>query len=159
MDSYAIPQHPVSTTDKPFSSLGLSAPILGIIEKIGFQNPTPIQAEVIPLALEGKDIIGLAQTGSGKTAAFALPLAERMTHGRGVRGLILSPTREIALQTRAFLDLFGEEHRLQTFCRIGGVPMHPQVSGLRRHPDIVVATPGRLFDHMERGNVDLGAIE
>ena len=88
MFSGAIPQHPVSTTDKPFSSLGLSAPILDIVTKIGFQNPTPIQAAVIPLALEGRDIIGLAQTGSGKTAAFCLPLAERLTHGRGVRGII-----------------------------------------------------------------------
>ena len=78
MVSLAIPQHPVSTTDKPFSSLGLSDAILGIIAKIGFQNPTPIQAAVIPLALEGKDIIGLAQTGSGKTAAFALPLLQKL---------------------------------------------------------------------------------
>src|SRR6266849_798869 len=114
MVSLAIPQHPVSTTDKPFSSLGLSTPILDIITKIGFQNPTPIQAAAIPLALEGRDVIGLAQTGSGKTAAFSLPLAERLTHGRGVRGLILSPTREIALQTKTFLDLFGEDHQLRT---------------------------------------------
>src|SRR5206468_5360193 len=115
----------------PFSSLGLSAPILGIIEKIGFQNPTPIQAEVIPLALQGKDIIGLAQTGSGKTAAFSLPLAERLTHGRGVRGLILSPTREIALQTKTFLDLFGANRELRTACLIGGVKMPPQIKDLR----------------------------
>src|SRR5436305_12935463 len=148
MDSLAIPQHPVSTTDKPFASPGLSAPILGIIEKIGFQNPTPIQAEVIPLALEGKDIIGLAQTGSGKTAAFALPLAERLTHGRGVRGLILSPTREIALQTKAFLDVFGEHHALRTACLIGGVRMRPQTEALQPKPDFVVATPGRLLEHV-----------
>src|SRR5437588_9935210 len=101
MDSLAIPQHPVSTTDKPFSSLALSAPILGIIEKIGFQNPTPTQAELIPLALEGKDIIRLAQTASGKTAAFALPLAGRLTHARSPRPRSLSPTRETALPTKA----------------------------------------------------------
>ena len=138
MVSLAIPQHPVSTTDKNFSSLGLSTPILGIIEKIGFQNPTPIQAEVIPLALEGKDIIGLAQTGSGKTAAFSLPLADWLTHGRGVRGLILSPTREIALQTKAFLDVFGVNHDLKTACVIGGVKMQPQTDALRGEPDIIV---------------------
>src|SRR5947199_4170380 len=159
MDSLAIPQHPVSTTDKPFSSLGLSAPILGIIEKIGFQNPTPIQAEVIPLALQGKDIIGLAQTGSGKTAAFSLPLAERLTHGRGVRGLILSPTREIALQTKAFLDVFGVNHDLNTACVIGGVKMNPQTDALRSVPDVIVATPGRLLDHVRQRHVKLDAIE
>lgn len=159
MDFLAIPQHPVSTTDKPFSSLGLSAPILGIIEKIGFQNPTPIQAEVIPIALKGKDIIGLAQTGSGKTAAFSLPLAERLTHGRGVRGLILSPTREIALQTKAFLDVFGVNHDLNTACIIGGVKMNPQTEALRKQPDIIVATPGRLLDHVRQRHVKLDAIE
>src|SRR5216684_2299142 len=159
MFSGSIPQHPVSTTDKPFSSLSLSAPILDIVTKIGFQNPTPIQAAVITLALEGRDIIGLAQTGSGKTAAFCLPLAERLTHGRGVRGLILSPTREIALQTKAFLDVFGVEHELKTACVIGGVKMQPQTDALRGQPDIIVATPGRLLDHVRQRNVKLDAIE
>jgi ATP-dependent RNA helicase RhlE len=159
MQTVAIPQHPVQTTDQTFEILGLSAPILASVRQIGFLHPTPIQAAVIPVALAGRDLIGLAETGSGKTAAFALPLAERLTHGRGVRGLILSPTREIALQTKAFLDLFGEEHRLHTVCLIGGVAMSPQISDLRRKPDIVVATPGRLFDHLERGNIKLNAIE
>ncbi|MBI3540576.1 MAG: DEAD/DEAH box helicase [Deltaproteobacteria bacterium] len=98
-------QHPVSITDQSFDSLGLSAPILKSIENLGFKNPTPIQVAVIPTALEGKDIIGLAQTGSGKTAAFAIPLSERLMHGKGLRGLILCPTREIALQTKAFLEI------------------------------------------------------
>jgi ATP-dependent RNA helicase RhlE len=129
------------------------------VRAIGFEHPTPIQAAVIPPALAGRDVIGLAETGSGKTAAFALPLADRLTHGQGVRGLILSPTREIALQTKAFLDLFGQDHQLRTVCLIGGVAMGPQIQGLRRNPDIVVATPGRLFDHLERGNVRLDAIE
>src|SRR6202140_5831673 len=133
MVSLAIPQHPVSTTHKPFSTLGLSPPILDIVARIGFQNPTPIQAAVIPLALAGKDVIGLAQTGSGKTAAFCLPLAERLTHGRGVRGLILSPTREIALQTKAFLDAFGANHDLATACLIGGVRMRPQTAALAKN--------------------------
>src|SRR6059058_3716825 len=159
MVSLAIPQHPVSTTDKPFSSLGLSAPILDIINKIGFQNPTAIQAQAIPLALAGNDVIGLAQTGSGKTAAFCLPLAERLTHGRGVRGLILSPTREIALQTKAFLDVFGVKHELNTACVIGGVKMRPQTDALRSVPDIIVATPGRLLDHVRQRHVKLDAIE
>src|SRR5690242_8581264 len=154
-----IPQHPVKTTDANFESLGLSAAILKILNEIGFANPTPIQAAVIPLALQGRDIIGLAQTGSGKTAAFVLPLAERLTHGRGVRGLIVSPTREIALQTKAFLDLFGQDHQLKTVCLIGGVKMGPQIHGLGQQPDIVVATPGRLLDHVERGSLRLDRIE
>ena len=154
-----IPQHPVKTTDKSFEDLGLSGPILDVLRKIGFANPTPIQAQVIPIALKGKDVIGLAQTGSGKTAAFALPLAERLTHGRGVRGLILSPTREIALQTKAFLDVFGVNHDLNTACVIGGVKMRPQIDALRSQPDIIVATPGRLLDHVRQRHVKLDAIE
>ncbi|MEO8382184.1 MAG: DEAD/DEAH box helicase [Acidobacteriota bacterium] len=159
MQTVAIPQHPVSLTDKPFSALGLSPEILTTIEKIGFQNPTPIQAAVIPIALTGRDVIGLAQTGSGKTAAFALPMAERLVHGRGVRGLILSPTREIALQTKAFLDIFGKHHELNTACVIGGVKMKPQFDALKSEPDIIVATPGRLLDHVKRRSVSLDKIE
>src|SRR5258708_3833909 len=159
MQTVAIPQHPVQTTDQTFAALGLSEPILRLVREIGFLHPTPIQAAVIPVALEGRDLIGLAETGSGKTAALVLPLAERLTHRPGLRGLILSPTREIALQTKAFLDLFGGEHHLKTVCLIGGVKMGPQIHGLRRQPDIVVATPGRLYDHLERGNVRLNEIQ
>ncbi len=157
--SQAIPQHPVPTTGGTFASLGLSQAVLDVIAKIGFQHPTPIQAAVIPLALTGRDVIGLAQTGSGKTAAFVVPIAERLTHGHGVRGLILSPTREIALQTKAFLDAFGMHHELTTACLIGGVRMRPQIDALRQVPDIIVATPGRLLDHVRQRNVKLDAIE
>ncbi len=155
----AIPQHEVETTEDAFESLGISTRILDTVRGIGFQNPTPIQAAVIPLALEGGDIIGLAETGSGKTAAFCLPLAERLTHGRGLRGLILGPTREIAMQTKAFLDIFGRDHQLRTALIIGGVKMGPQFDALRRQPDIVVATPGRLCDHLRRGTVRMNALE
>jgi len=154
-----IPQHPVPTTDQTFDTLGLSQAIVDVVRKFGFVHPTPIQATVIPLALKGSDVIGLAETGSGKTAAFVMPLAERLTHGRGVRGLILSPTREIALQTKVFLDLFGANHELRTACLIGGVKMTPQIKDLRAEPDIVVATPGRLLDHVNRRNVALDKIE
>ena len=155
----AIPQHPVEITDKSFEDLGLSEPILKTVREVGFEHPTPIQAKVIPLAREGHDVIGLAETGSGKTAAFSLPLAERLTHGRGTRGLILCPTREIALQTKAFLDIFGRDHELDTVAVIGGVKMGPQIDGFRRDADILVATPGRLADHMRRRNVRLDKIE
>ena len=154
----AIPQHPVETTDASFAALGLVRSLLESLESIGFEHPTPIQAQVIPLALEGRDLIGLAQTGSGKTAAFVLPMAQRLVHGEGVRGLILSPTREIALQTKAFLDILGRDHDLSTACLIGGVSYGPQIKDLRAGPDIVVATPGRLLDHAERRNVRLDRI-
>src|SRR5262245_48556901 len=153
----AMGRHPVFTTKDTFESLGLSGSVLNAIQHIGFKHPTPIQAKVIPLALEGRDLIGLAQTGSGKTAAFVIPMAERLVHHEGRShsplGLILCPTREIALQTKAFLDLFGKHHDLKTACVIGGVKMNPQIGELEKGPDIVVATPGRLVDHMERGTV------
>ncbi len=155
----AIPQHPVEITDESFEDLGLSAPILETVREVGFEHPTPIQARVIPVALDGLDAVGLAETGSGKTAAFCLPMAERLTHGRGTRGLILCPTREIALQTKAFLDIFGRDHELETVSVIGGVRMGPQIDGFRRDADILVATPGRLADHMRRGNVKMDLIE
>src|SRR5687767_2979373 len=159
MFNAAIPQHPVATTDKSFAALGLSPEIVSTVEKIGFEHPTPIQAAIIPTALTGKDAIGLAQTGSGKTAAFVLPMAEKLVHGRGVRGLILAPTREIALQTKAFLDLFGRHHDLKTACLIGGVKMKPQLDELRAGPDIIVATPGRLMDHVKRRTASIDKIE
>jgi len=159
MVTVAIPQHPVQTTDKSFSALGLSAEIIRTIESFGFVHPTPIQAAVIPIAMTGVDVIGLAQTGSGKTAAFVLPMAEKLVHGQGVRGLILSPTREIALQTKAFLDLFGKHHDLHTACLIGGVKMKPQLDALHARPDIIVATPGRLLDHVKRRTASLDKIE
>lgn len=160
MYTAAIPQHPVDTIiDSTFAKLGLSAEVVATIEKIGFVHPTPIQDAVIPTALTGRDVIGLAQTGSGKTAAFVLPMAEKLTHGRGVRGLIMAPTREIALQTKAFLDLFGKNHNLHTACLIGGVRMKPQLDALRDNPDVVVATPGRLLDHVNRRTVNLEKVE
>ncbi|MBN1283400.1 MAG: DEAD/DEAH box helicase [Proteobacteria bacterium] len=152
-------QHPVETVPQSFTSLGLGGKILDSIKRVGFENPTPIQSAVIPPALAGRDVIGLAQTGSGKTAAFVIPIASRLEHGKGLRGLIVCPTREIALQTKAFLDLFGRPHRLSTVCVIGGVKMGPQIKELKDGPDIVVATPGRLVDHMQRGNVRLNAVE
>src|SRR5438067_571652 len=147
-----IPQHPVATTDKSFSELGLSGPIVNAITRVGFEHPTPIQAAVIAIALEGRDVIGLAQTGSGKTAAFVLPIAEKLTHGKGVRALILAPTREIALQTKAFLDLFGADHQLSTACLIGGVTMRPQITALRATPDVIEQLVLDEADHM----LDLG---
>ncbi|QQR80276.1 MAG: DEAD/DEAH box helicase [Deltaproteobacteria bacterium] len=153
----------LQNTPTSFSSLGLSEAILRAIHSIGFEHPTPIQSVVIPHSLQGKDVIGLAQTGSGKTAAFCIPIAERLLHSpksiSPPTGLILCPTREIALQTKTFLDLFGKHHHLTTACIIGGVKIAPQITALKKHPDIVVATPGRLMDHMEKGNVRLDKVK
>lgn len=153
-----LPSHPVPTTAKSFRDLALAPEILQSIENVGFINPTPIQAAVIPPILEGRDVIALAQTGSGKTAAFAIPIAQRLTHGAGLRCLIISPTREIALQTQRFLELFGVNHKLEAVCLIGGVKLKPQLDDLKKKPDIVVATPGRLLDHIERGSVDIRGV-
>lgn len=154
-----IPTHPVETTAKTFEELGITPEVLATVREIGFEHPTPIQAEVIPAAIAGRDLIALAQTGSGKTAAFVLPLAHRLIHGEGLRAIILSPTREIALQTQAFIELFGKNHDLTAACLIGGVRMRPQLQALANDPDVVVATPGRLLDHIERGTVDPSHVE
>ena len=155
-----IPQHPVETTDRDFRDLGLDPAVLEVVDRIGFEHPTPIQAAVIPDAIAGTDLIGLAETGSGKTAAFVLPIVQRLRRGKGVRALIVSPTREIALQTKAFLDLFRESRlRVNSACLIGGVKIGPQFDQLRTDPDVLVVTPGRLLDHVERGTATLGGVE
>ena len=154
-----LPHHPVAVTKESFADLELTAPILKAIRQVGFEHPTPIQSAVIPPAIEGRDLIALAQTGSGKTAAFVIPIAEKLHHGGGPRGLILSPTREIALQTDAFVRLFGKDHALTTACVIGGTKMRQDFQNLSGRPDIVVATPGRLLDHYKRRSVRLDAIE
>jgi len=154
-----LPHHPVPTTPIAFKDLGLSDAILSAIHKVGFEHPTPIQAAVIPAALQRRDLIALAQTGSGKTAAFVIPLAERLTHGGGIRALIVSPTREIALQTQAFIELFGQNHHLRAACLIGGVKMKPQLDAVADHPDIIVATPGRLLDHIQRKSIRVDKVE
>ena len=155
-----IPQHPVETTDRDFVGLGLEPAVLEVVERIGFEHPTPIQAAVIPDAITGTDLIGLAETGSGKTAAFVLPIVQRLRRGTGVRALIVSPTREIALQTKAFLDLFRKSRlRVNSACLIGGVKIGPQFDQLRTDPDVLVVTPGRLLDHVERGTASLDGVE
>ncbi|PYQ54027.1 MAG: ATP-dependent helicase [Acidobacteria bacterium] len=159
MNDARVPHHPVPTTVETFDDLGLSAPIRQSIREVGFEHPTPIQSAVIPPALRGQDIIALAQTGSGKTAAFVIPLAEKLQHGGGLRALIISPTREIALQTQAFIELFGKNHDLKAACLIGGVKMQGQMRAIKEQPDIVVATPGRLLDHIKRKTIRVDKVE
>lgn len=155
MEGHGIPQDPAQLTDRTFLDLGLSESVVRRLRALKFIAPTRIQAEVIPAALAGVDIVGLAETGSGKTAAFGLPLVEKHAGKGQLKGLILCPTREIALQTETFLGGFRESAGLRAVCLIGGVKIGPQIDRLKKRPDVVVATPGRLLDHLERRTVSL----
>jgi len=127
----------------------------------GFVTPTPIQIKAIPPAMNGRDIIGLAQTGTGKTAAFALPILHRLMQGkRGhVRSLIIAPTRELAEQINDAINSLGKKTRMKSVTVYGGVNINPQIQKLNRGAEIVVACPGRLLDHMQRGTIDLTHVE
>ncbi len=144
-----------------FNTFNLHPSIMEGIRKLGYTEPTPIQARAIPPIMQGRDVIGLAQTGTGKTAAFVLPILQRLISSphNGVRALVVSPTRELAEQTcQAFNDL-GASTGLKTMAVYGGVSMDLQISRLRHGVDIVVACPGRLLDHLWKGNVSLAALE
>src|SRR5438270_8166435 len=128
-----------------FSELGLSQKTLAGLERAGFEAPTPIQAAAIPPALQGRDVIGCAATGTGKTLAFVLPMLERLTEKRGsVRALILAPTRELALQIHEQVEKFRNGYHLRSAPVIGGVGMTPQTQAFQKGTEIIVATPGRL---------------
>ena len=145
----------------PFAALGLAPELVRAVADEGYAQPTPIQTEAIPLALAGRDLIGSAQTGTGKTAAFVLPILQRLAPGaRGVlRALILVPTRELAEQVATSIKAYGRHTHLKGAAVYGGVGMDPQTRALKHGADIVVATPGRLLDHMERGHVDFSKVE
>ncbi len=143
-----------------FSDFQLSSILLGNVKKAGYIKPTPVQNSAIPPALEGRDMVVTAETGSGKTAAFLLPMLERVSVGTrgGVRGLILCPTREIAIQTAQHARRLGRHTGLSSTAIYGGVGYEPQMQALRAGADIVVATPGRLLDYMGRGTIDLKSV-
>src|SRR6185436_2739798 len=145
-----------------FISLGLSPKLLQSIADLGYTIPTPIQTAAIPRVLEGRDLIGIAQTGTGKTAAFVLPILEHLSKRpqmRAPRALIVAPTRELALQIDENVRLLGKHLRLRCATIFGGVGETPQIQAVRRGVDIIVATPGRLLDLMGSGHVSLAAIE
>jgi ATP-dependent RNA helicase RhlE len=146
----------------PFTSLGLAPELVRAVAEEGYEHPTPIQLEAIPLALAGRDLIGSAQTGTGKTAAFMLPILQRLANGGAkhtLRALILVPTRELAEQVLQSARAYGRHLHVTAAAVYGGVGMEPQTKALRHGADIVVATPGRLLDHMERGHVDFSRLE
>ncbi|MBT8401360.1 MAG: DEAD/DEAH box helicase [Rhodothermia bacterium] len=150
---------------KPFRTLGLSGETLKGVLSAGYTSPTPIQTAAIPPALAGRDLIGCAQTGTGKTASFVLPMLQRLTEVPGakkrrtIRALVVAPTRELALQVETAIQTYGAHTRLRSVAIYGGVGIPPQIKKLRQGVDIVVATPGRLLDLMDRGNVDLSGVE
>lgn len=147
-----------------FESLGLSPPLLRAIESRGYKTPTPIQTEVIPLVLKGQDVLGCAQTGTGKTAAFALPAIEQMLENstpgpHSLKVLVLSPTRELAIQINECFEAYSRHSNLRQTVIHGGVGANPQIQRLRKGIDIVVATPGRLLDLYGQGHLQLDSLE
>ncbi len=149
-----------------FTELGLSADILRAVAEQGYDTPTPIQAQAIPLVLEGRDLMAAAQTGTGKTAGFTLPILQLLAQDNALslkrfkpRALVLVPTRELAIQVQQSVFTYGKHVRLRTAAIYGGVAIGPQTKLLKAGVDIVVATPGRLLDHVTQRNIDLSGIE
>lgn len=142
------------TEPTDFRSLGLIEPLLKVLAERKIEVPSPIQHQTIPVALEGKDVIGIAQTGTGKTFAFGLPMLQKLSLGKG-RGLIIAPTRELAYQIEESLLPYAKVLGINTAVFVGGASMHLQRKALRRNPRILIATPGRLNDHLEQGTVTL----
>jgi superfamily II DNA/RNA helicase len=147
----------------PFDELGLSDKVLQAVSTAGYTEPTPIQAQAIPHVLARRDVLGIAQTGTGKTAAFTLPMLTLLEHGRArarmPRTLILEPTRELAAQVEENFDRYGVNHRLSVALLIGGVSFGDQDAKITRGVDVLIATPGRLLDHFERGKLLLSGVE
>src|SRR6187455_2597069 len=148
-----------------FAELGLSPELLRAVAHEGYTEPTPVQAQAIPLVLDGRDVLAGAQTGTGKTAAFVLPMLQRLHASRpvggprAVRALILTPTRELALQVEESVRTYGSSNPIRSTTIYGGVGFDPQVRALRAGPEIVVATPGRLLDHVGQRTIDLSHVE
>ena len=144
-------------TNNSFYGLGIAPRILDILDRMKFTVPTPIQYKTIPIAIEDKDIIGVAQTGTGKTLAFAVPIIQRLSRRKG-RALILVPTRELAIQVNEVFQKIAPSFGIKTAVIIGGASMQLQLKALRKNPRVLVATPGRLVDHMERRTVLLADV-
>jgi ATP-dependent RNA helicase RhlE len=141
-----------------FDGLGIAPGLLAALDRLKFSTPTPIQAKSIPTAMEGKDLIGVAQTGTGKTLAFGIPMIQRLAQIKG-QGLIILPTRELALQVEEHLHKIGGGIGLRTAVLIGGASMNVQIQHLRKNPHIIIATPGRLIDHLNQRTMDLNGVK
>ena len=146
---YRVTYFMIPETNTGFSFLGIKEPLLGALAKLKIETPTPIQKKSIPVALLGQDLIGVAQTGTGKTLAFGLPMIQKLI-ATGGRALVVLPTRELAAQVEESLRPFCRTFYLRTAVLIGGTPIARQIIELRHQPRIVLATPGRLMDHVKR---------
>ncbi len=160
-----VPPRQIRLTDRPaklshdgFTGLGIAPGLLEAIDRLNFSEPTPIQRQSIPISIEGRDLIAIAQTGTGKTLAFVVPMIQRLARIEG-RGLIITPTRELALQIDKVLNDVGRSLGLRSAVLIGGAPMSPQRRSLERGPRVIVATPGRLIDHLEHRHVNLADVQ
>jgi len=145
-------------TDVSFDGLGIAPKILEVLDRLKFTHPTPIQHKAIPIAIDGTDIIGVAQTGTGKTLAFAIPVIQRLSHNKG-RCLVIVPTRELALQVNEAFQEIAPLFGIRTVVIIGGVPMQGQLKVLKKNPRVIIATPGRLIDHMNQRTLRLNEVE
>ena len=142
-----------------FSDLNISPAILSSVNRMGFEEATPIQAKTIPLSLQGLDLIGQAQTGTGKTAAFGIPLIEKIdVSSPHVQGIIIAPTRELAIQVSEELYKIGTDARVRVLAIYGGSDIQRQIRSLKRGPHIIVGTPGRILDHIKRRTLKLGNV-
>jgi ATP-dependent RNA helicase RhlE len=141
-----------------FHGLGIAPGLLEVLARLRYTTPTPIQYQAIPPAMEGKDVVGVAQTGTGKTLAFGIPMLQLLAREKGM-GLILLPTRELAIQVEEELHKIGRSLGLKTAVLIGGLSMRPQLQALNRNPHIVIATPGRLIDHLEQKTIKLDSVK
>jgi len=160
ISSAVLPDEPAAGRPPTFEALGLAPEVVAAVRDAGYTEPTPIQADAIPLVMRGRDVMGLAQTGTGKTAAFTLPVIHRLLGGpRRTRALILTPTRELAMQVEESFAKYSRHAELDVVAVFGGVPLEPQEARLRAGVDVVVATPGRLIDHLERQNVVFDELE
>ncbi len=142
---------------KTFYGLGIAPGILEILTKLKYISPTPIQEQSIPIAIEGKDLMGIAQTGTGKTLAFGIPLIQHVLHEKGP-GLVIAPTRELAIQIDETLRKVGAPLNLKTAVLIGGEPIFKQIKDIRKNPQIIIGTPGRIIDHMEQKTISLKSV-
>ncbi len=145
-------------TEGNFAALGVAPMLLDILARLKYETPTPIQTQAIPVAIEGKDLVGIAQTGTGKTLAFGIPMIQRLAQNQG-RGLIVLPTRELALQVDEALKTVGAALNLKTVVLIGGINIGSQLRALTTNPHIVIATPGRLIDHLQQRTIRLDAVK
>ncbi len=151
-------QHTIQDSASPgFHGLGIAPALMEIIGRLRFTTPTPIQRQAIPIAIQGQDLVGIAQTGTGKTLAFGVPMIQRLAQMKG-QGLVVLPTRELALQVDEMLRQVGERLGLRTAVLIGGLSLVPQVQALSKNPHIIIATPGRLIDHLNQKNVRLDRV-